>query len=217
MTQAQEERNVVTLPGLQTSMAAVVMNKEVHEFYGGLFSLGVKEGQNLPHASHYQTAYPERSLVHLNRIVANLAAKTAPIQVTMQGFNVFHDVYVFWDAEPSTELTKLHRSLLKELDPIRQGCRTAGHQALYNDPSLDAALKYAIEEYGSPLAGPTERFHMTINCCSSPEEAEAAVAYLNTRGPYPDRYQWTLDKIAIGNVLPHGCCNRCFYTYNLEG
>lgn len=171
----------------------------------GHYRAAYPEPRALPHISLYQAAYPQRNRGALIEAVNGIARRqTMLFEVTLRGFSVFWDTFVFWDAVKTAALTRLHRELLEVLNPLREGKLLPIHEQLLADESIPRGLRESIRRYGNPLCGDEERPHLTLTRLK--EAAKTNVALEILRAELGTELSFPANFIAIGDVGPHGTC-----------
>jgi len=116
------------------------------------------------------------------------------------------DTLIFWDAEKTETLTRLHQELARRLNNLREGQLLPVHQNILEDPEVSDEIKESIREFGNPLAGEQERPHITIAKMKTPEDVATALVIL--REAFSGLVTFTASTIAITEVGPYGSCPR---------
>lgn len=204
-------RNVVILPD-QDAAAQMQAASEQLVSLETEFTLGPAA---LPHLSLYQAAYPSVHLPEIEERVGQIASSTQAFEVTLKGFSMFWNTFIFLDAVRSDELTRLHQRLVLVLDPLREGKLLDVHEQIFNDPTIPQALKESIRTYGNPLCGEQERPHVTLTRMRRPESVDVALRALDSVREVPLTFR--AQSLWIAEVGPHGTCPRVLREFPLKG
>lgn len=210
-TESLLQRNVVVLPVGDTSREAQRLSQELERF-DTEFTLGAG---CFDHLSIYQAAYPAQNEEKLFEVVERIAAETSPFEITLQGFSVFWETFLFWDVVKTAELTSLHLRLLSELNPLREGVRLPIHEQILADERVPLEFRESIRRYGNPLCGRQERPHVTLTRLKEVSVAEDALAILTSIAPEPRIF--TPLALFVTEVGPHGTCPRAITAFPLRG
>ncbi|TSC64386.1 MAG: hypothetical protein G01um1014106_142 [Parcubacteria group bacterium Gr01-1014_106] len=199
------QRNVVLLPSGIVEEQALRYSRQLAERFATEFLLSP---QFVAHCSLYQAAYPQRNAKRVKEVVQVIAKGFRPFQVSMNGFGIFWHTFVFWDADKSEDLRRLHHGLLEALNPLREQQLLPIHQQLLTDVQIPAPLRESIRDYGNPLAGDQERPHMTLTRLKDARDADLALERLQATADPTGAMCFEATMLYLTEVGPHGTCPR---------
>jgi 2'-5' RNA ligase len=203
------ERNVVALPDKRLHKKLVMLSQTVSDL-GVEFTLN--DTTALPHLSLYQAAYPADQEEPVIKALRQLAPRIPPFYIILGRFDIFWETLIFWDAVIDPLITRVHETLLRHLNPLRQGRLLSLHKAMLTNSDVSDHVKQSIRDNGSPLAGSIFRPHFTITRVKDKQRALEAIDRLNgkIRGD-----SCLVGKFCLTTVGPHGTCPQVLKQFPL--
>lgn len=206
-------RNVVVLPLPSISAQAVSLSQEIAQKFPCSFTLN--QGQYLPHLTLHQFAIPEKNLAHLAAALEAVATQQTSLTITLEGFSLFGNGGVFWDARKTPALFKLHQALVEIVQPLREQHIMEQHRAfLSGTVDIGTERRQSLAQWGNPLAMATFWPHITLTACHNLDDARAAQAQLAQR-VVPVTFLFTA--IHLTEVGPFGTCPGSLQEFPLLG
>lgn len=196
--------NVLTFPNEEVAEQAIGLSK----FLAGRFQTAfvLDKALLLPHLTLYLAQYPLNGLVDIQNLTEQVAAKTKPLDVYLRGYSVVSG-FVFWDAEKSPELDRLHYEALDVLHPLRARIESYIHLS-----GLTQGQEQALARYGNVSAGPEYIPHITLTRMVSEKQGAEAVKALPSR-----KALFRIDDITLAVGGPNGTCSEIIKKFPLKG
>lgn len=168
------ELNVVILPDEKVKEIAIDSSRKIRETYQTDFVLDGKTKH--PHITIYQARFPEKNIDSIVAYLKTIASRMAPFEVMLGKF--FNDRgYIWWNAELTNEFVHLHRSILYQLNPLREGLILRGLQS----GRWEMDETYNIQNYGSLIVGNLFQPHITITHTSNQQDARKIIEEMRPR------------------------------------
>lgn len=166
--QKEVELNIVILPPREIREAAIEMSRKLKE--GFQTELTLNGLNSLPHMTLYQARFPENALEAVSAYLREIARKTSPFEVSLGGMSSFYRS-VWWDVQPSSDITHLSKSIIYQLNPLREGL-TVG---FWKGGKWNMSETFSIENYGSVVIGDSFRPHVTITTLRDQRDVRPAL------------------------------------------
>ncbi len=182
------ELNIVILPDEKTKEIAIDLSRKVSETYQTDFVLDGRKKH--PHISIYPARFPEKKFDSVVAYLKTIASRMAPFEVALGKF-FNHSGFIWWNAELTNEFVHLHRAVLYQLNPLREGLILKAFQS--GKFAMDET--YNIQNYGYSLVGNLYQPHVTITHISNQQEARKVVEEMR-----PRIAKFIATKIAIGTL-----------------
>lgn len=198
--------NIVLLPDEETSRLAIEMSNNITGEVETYFTLDPKKRR--PHITLYQSPFPNRNISKLADVVKAIAEKTEPVKMSLHKVTVEFGTFAFWTADNSPELANLHKAIVTQTNPLREG-HIPAHLA---SVPLEPADAEDVKNYGLPMV--LERYwpHLTLTRIKNPKDAGKAMEILGA-----ERFATFQAKgISICNLGNHGTVNNTVIEFLLS-
>lgn len=200
------ELNIVVLPDEKTKDIAIDLSRKLSEKFQTNFVLDGKKIH--PHMTIYQARYPEKNLDTIRAYLKNIAGRTAPFEVVLGKFSRWRN-FVFWDTENTNEIVHLQKSIIYQLNPLREGLIPKGLQ----NGKWDMTETYQIQNYGTLLPGSSVApFHITISNLKQEASVPTALQEMNPRVT-----KFIVTKIALGILGEYGTVTEILEEFPFGG
>lgn len=200
----ESELNVVLLPPKEIRDAAIDMSRKLSESFATEFTLGQNR---IPHITVYQARYPEKNLESIEYNLNVIAKKTSPFELPLSKFSTFKG-YVFWDSDFTNEFSFLNKSVVYQLNPLRDGL-VLEHLRNF---SGSMGERFDIQNYGSLIVGRSLSPHVTIS--KTVREADALRAFQELR---PRIVRFNVTSIFLARLGPFGTVTEILREYPFGG
>jgi len=199
------ELNVVILPEEKIRDVAVDISRKIRETHPTDFVLDGKT--KIPHMTVYQARYPERNVDAVRAYLKTVAARTSPFEVALGKFSNWSG-YIFWDAEATNEMTHLVKSVVYQLNPMREGLVRKGVQT----GKWDMQQTYEIQNYGTLMVGGSLPPHVTVSKTTNERDGQTVVRELR-----PRIAKFVAAKIFLGTNGEHGTLTEILEEFPFGG
>lgn len=201
-----ETLGVVILPNSITTKFSINLSRKLSNLFKTLFVL---DGTKLyPHISLYHLAIPHKTYNKVVQKIESIATSTKPFKISSTRFtfeklrNVIH-----WKCEITPELVNLHKRLLEELNPLREGA-----QINYNLKTYTKEQQANIQKYGYPNSLYQYNPHITINKLGEIENIEHLLKQL----PPSLNMSFTAESICLGKLAEYGTITEILEEFPLK-
>ena len=188
---------------------SIALSQEIGQSNHSLFVL---DGVDFyPHITVYSLGIPTINQKRLLKIVESIAKETRKIRVTFKEIRSSSRGYIGIYFNVSLSIQRLHRKLLKRLNPLREGHIIKEYQNPESLSYFSQERLESIKKYGYPDARKLYKPHLTITCLKSKDLAEGIATPLKWQIK-----QFTIDKIAIFKMGEYGTCRSLVKEFNLS-
>ncbi len=199
------ELNIVVLPDEKVKELAIDLSRKLRETYQTDFVLD--GGKNHPHITIYPARFPEKNVDAVSAYLKTIASRMAPFEVSF-GKIFRHLGFIWWNAELTNEFVYLHRSVMYQLNPLREGLVLKGFQT--GKFALDET--YNIQNYGYSLLGNLYQPHITISHLKSEQDARKIIDDMRPRVA-----KFIATKIALGTLGDFGTVTEIREVFEFGG
>lgn len=189
---AELELNVVLMPDNGVRDVAIDISRKLSENFQTNFVLNATN--KLPHITIYQAGFPGKNLDQISAYLKTVASRMSPFEVILGKFSRWNN-YIFWDMEVTNEFMHLNKSVVYQLNSLREGVILKYLQG----GKWNMSETYSIQNYGNLLPGKDYTPHITI--CSLKDDREAERALQETR---PKIAKFIATKMFLGPRGQHG-------------
>lgn len=168
------ELGVILLPSPQVRDIAIDVSRKLHENFP---TDTVLDGKKLhPHITVYQARFPAKSIDRIVAFTKAIVEKVSQFEISLGKFSAWKE-FMWWNAEPSNEFDHLSKSVIYQLNPLREGLLLDGLEKGIQNRKFDMSETFSIRNYGSITHPP----HLTITHMQSEQDARSAVEALSPR------------------------------------
>ncbi len=186
------ELNIVILPDEKTKSTAIETSRKIGNEYPVEFVLNDRTTQ--PHITVYQARFPEKNLNQIKSNLRNVASKISPFEMTLSKFSDYWS-FIFWNSLPTNEFIHLNKSVVYQLNPLRDGLLLSHLKTFRGNMSE----MYSIQNYGSLLPGKDIDPHITVSRLKSEQDSKKVSKSMN-----PRLSKFLVDRICLGTLGPNG-------------
>lgn len=158
--------NIVLLPDGETSRMAIEMSNTIAGAVEVHFTLDPKTRR--PHLTLYQSSFPNRNISALTHTLRGISQTAESVEfLSLQRITVEFGTFVFWTANNSPQLAKLHETIVTKTNLLREG-HIPAHLA---SVPLEPADAEDVKNYGLPMVLGRYWPHLTLTRIRNPEDA----------------------------------------------
>lgn len=198
------ELNIIILPPHEIRDAAIDLSRKLSESFSTEFKLGENR---IPHITVYQARFPEKNMENLDYNLNVIAKKMSTFEVPLSKFSTFKG-YVFWDSDFTNEFSHLSKSVVYQLNPLRENL-ILDHLKNF---SGNMGEKFDIQNYGSLIVGRSLQPHVTIT--KMVNESDEYKAFQELR---PRIAKFNVNSIFLGRLGPFGTVTEILHEYHFGG
>ena len=165
----------------------------------------VLDGTNYhPHLSLYQAVYPAKNRVRITQTLETIVRYTKPFVVTLNKASSLAG-FIFYDAVKDLPLVTLHKTILTQLNPLRENVLNDEQKVLLQNPSISKHLKVNMEKYGYLLALDAYAPHITLTRLKNTTESDTALQVIPQK-----LVEFTVDRLFLTSVGHDGTVTEIF-------
>lgn len=205
MGRSETELNVVILPDDKVRDMAIEMSRKAREIGQTNFIL---DGRRLfPHITVYQARFPENNVDRIKAYLKTIAERLSPFEVSLGKTSRWNN-YIFWDTEATNEFMHLNKSVIYQLNPLRENLVLKGLEG----KKWNMSETYSIQNYGSLLAGKDFTPHITIAAAKTDQDAQRIAQEMR-----PKIAKFAASKIALGRLGEFGTVTEILEEFPFGG
>lgn len=197
--------NIAILPSPGVRDLAITLSQKVAQNFQTEFVLD--EQKFMPHITVYQAHFPVNNIEKIKDVLDQIAHSTAPFGVTLGEFSISHDTFLFWNAQVSENLRRLHDQIVENNNHLREGLILP---VLATVTGLTEDDKVDMQNYGSLLIGSRFRPHITITRLSDQKDEENVMKSLRK---FNYKAIFEVNELILGYLGPNGTVNGIIETF----
>ena len=206
--------NIAIIPLEEVAIAAIELSQELSKL--GKASI-ILDGRDFhPHVTCYSPEFPTKNFNQIVELLSKLAEETKSFENKLDGFVPTPEDTgtVEVKLKKSKEIDELHREIIKELDPLREGhlrekYRRPDFPLKFPEDRRELMTKI-MKEVGYPRVLDAYGPHISIIRFENPEIAEEAI----------EKTEWKInsmrvEKIGIFTMGDYGTCKKLLNEFSL--
>jgi 2'-5' RNA ligase len=201
--------NVVAIPSKEAQTAARNLGRLLDGF-DNYYTLS--ESKYIPHATIYQAQYPKKNIDNLRKTIGALCAESKPFEAVTSDY-LDHHGYIWWNIEKSPEFVSVHKSVLENLNPIREGLilphlTPSGYVTSEKFTKEEA---YNVKKYGTVIVDKLFNPHFTL------AKLKGFEGNIDEVLGVPRKFSFNVSELSIGEMGNHGTLLKIIDNYPLKG
>ena len=201
----ETELNIIILPDEKISEMAIDMSRKAREIAPTNFVL---DGRKIiPHVTVYQARFPENNIDKISAYLKTVAEKMSPFELAF-GKTSHWNNYVFWNTDATNEYMHLNKSVIYQINPLRDNLILKG----LDGKKWNMSETYSIQNYGSLLPGKDYTPHITVTAAKTDQDAQKISQEIR-----PKIAKFTATKIALGRLGEFGTVTEIMEEFHFSG